>query len=80
MIFLVILGLKSAVPSFFPIYGFSFLIKWIRFFFVFLCFFGFLSPTLCFVVNLLRRAVLSLIVGFFVGFHVAVSHGKVSIQ
>ena len=37
---------------------------------VFLCFFYVV------VINLLRRAVLSLTAGFFMGFHVGVSNGK----
>ena len=35
---------------------------------------------MCFVVDLLRSAILSLTIGFFVGFRVGVSDGKVLIQ
>ena len=81
--FFIIFDLKSSLPFFFPKYGFFFSIKW---FFPDLDFslFSFVvscccrrPATVCFIAILLWRAVLSLTVGFFVGFHTDVLDDKV---
>ena len=93
VIFWVILGLKSHIPSLFPRFKFFFFpIEWFLpgFSFVFLYLFVFLSPMYCgmfcclpimacFIIDLLRRIVVSLTVGFFIGFYVDSSDNRVLI-
>ena len=84
--FLIIFCLKSPIilfsflefEFFFPIKPFFSISIWVclYFSFVFLCFCHRLVIK-CFVINLLRRVVMSSIVSFFMGFHVINSDNKV---